>query len=97
MLWISLTLVLITMVALRYGADSRDGQDRNPFAPPGCTAPDTPSTPAGGYRRAHTPRDDLAALAAIARAVLHRSGEGTCGQDGRLHAVLGRATRGRPG
>lgn len=72
MLWISLTLALIALATLRYVADSRDGQDRNPFAPPVCTAPDTPSTPAGGYRRAHTPRDDLAALAAIARAVLHR-------------------------
>jgi hypothetical protein len=69
MLWVSLALVLIALAALRYGADSRDGQDRNPFAPPGFTAPDTPST---GYRRAHTPRDDLAALAGTARAVLQR-------------------------
>jgi hypothetical protein len=72
MLWISPALVLIALAALRYCADSRDGQDRNPFAPPGSRAPDTPSTSADGYRRAHTPRDDLAALAGTARAVLQR-------------------------
>jgi hypothetical protein len=55
MLWISLIMVLIVLAALRYGADSRDGQDRNPFAPPSSTASDVPSAPVDGYRRAHTP------------------------------------------
>jgi hypothetical protein len=71
--WIWLTLVLVALVALRYAADSRDGEDRNPFAPPDSSlASDFPSTPAGGYRRAHTPADDLTALSRAARAVLHR-------------------------
>jgi hypothetical protein len=72
MLWTGLTLALIALVALRYVADSRDGRDRNPFAPRGPTACDTPAGPAAGYRRAHTPADDLAALARVARAALHR-------------------------
>jgi hypothetical protein len=71
MLWISLILVLIALAALRYGADSRDGHDRNPFVVPDSLAPDARSTSADGYRRAHTPRDDLAALARAARAILH--------------------------
>ncbi|GAA5137751.1 hypothetical protein [Pseudonocardia adelaidensis] len=70
--WIWLTVALAAVVALRYGADSRDGEDRNPFAPRGPAASGLPSAPAGGYRRAHTPADDLAALSRAARAALHR-------------------------
>jgi hypothetical protein len=72
MLWIWLTLALIALVALRYVADSRDGQDRNPFAPRGSVACNAPSGPTGGYRRPHTPADDLAAVARAARTALHR-------------------------
>jgi hypothetical protein len=74
MLWIWLILVLIVLAALRYGADSRDGQDRYPFVPPSSTASDLPAAaPVDGYRRAHTPADDLAALARAARAAARRS------------------------
>jgi hypothetical protein len=72
MLWIWLTLALLALLACRYGADSRDGLDRNPFAPYGPIASGAPSAPAGGYRRAHTPADDLAALSRAARAALDR-------------------------
>jgi hypothetical protein len=72
MLWIWLTLAVIALVALRYVADSRDGQDRNPFAPRGSTARNAPCGPTGDYRRPHTPADDLAAVARAARAALQR-------------------------
>jgi hypothetical protein len=72
LLWISLTMVLIALAAWRYGADSRDGPERNPFAPLGSTASDALSAPSDAYRRAHTPADDLAALARAARAALDR-------------------------
>jgi hypothetical protein len=72
MLWISLVLVLIALAAWRYGADSRDGPERNPFAPLGSVASTALSAPADGYRRAHTPADDLAALARAVRAGLDR-------------------------
>jgi hypothetical protein len=72
MLWISLALVLLALATLRYTADSRDGRDRNPYAPPDPTAFDASSAFADGYRRAHTPAADLAALARAARTALHR-------------------------
>jgi hypothetical protein len=72
MLWISLTLVLLALATLRYAADSRDGRNRNPFAPRGATDSDVPSAFADGYHRAHTPADDLAALTRAARVALHR-------------------------
>lgn len=67
-----LALALIGLIALRYGADSRDGEAGNPFAPRGSTASGVPSVPVGGYRRAHTPADDVAAVSRTARAAAHR-------------------------
>ena len=63
LLWITLTLVVLALAAVRYGADSRDGLDRNPFAPVGSTASEAPRAPAAGHRPTRTPADDLAALA----------------------------------
>ena len=73
MLWIWLAMALIALVALRYVADSRDAADRNPFAPGGWAASDATPGPDTGYRRAHSPADDLAALSRVTRAVLHRT------------------------
>jgi hypothetical protein len=74
LLWITLTLALIALAGWRYGADSRDGLDRNPFAPAGSSAPERPLAPAAACRwaRAHTPAADLAAVARAARCALHR-------------------------
>ena len=51
LLWITLTLVVLALAAVRYGADSRDGLDRNPFAPVGSTASEAPRAPAAGHPR----------------------------------------------
>jgi hypothetical protein len=67
-----LALALIALIALRYGADSRDGGAGNPFAPRGSTTSGVPSTPVDGYRRAHTPAADVAAVSRAARAAVHR-------------------------
>jgi hypothetical protein len=68
--WVA--LALIALIALRYGADSRDGEAGNPFAPRGSTASGVPSAPVRGYRRAHTPADDVAAVSRAARGAVRR-------------------------
>lgn len=69
-----LALALIALIALRYGADSRDGEAGNPFTPRGSSAAGVRSTPVGAYRRAHTPAADLAAVSRAARAAVRRRG-----------------------